>query len=111
MDILHEPVENGDIAVDRDVDIVERLLIAEILLKVLHRRQEQRLIAPEILRALLRLVTHVDQHLVLHCCTRCHWDHRRIRACTVTDQFGGGLALVGPGLAWGAIGQGLLDHV
>ena len=95
---------------DRDVYIIKRLVARKVLLKVFHRREKESFVAAEVLRALLRLVTHVDQHLVLHCCRRCHWDHR-IRACIVANQLGGSLALVGPGLVAGATGQRLLYHV
>jgi len=62
--VFHEPVENLDVAVDGDVDVVERLLVRQILLEVLHRRKQKRLVTAEVLSLFFRLVTHVNQHLV-----------------------------------------------
>ena len=70
MHILHQPVEDRDVAVHRDIDIIEGLLVGQVLLKVLHRREKQRLVATEVLCALFRLVTDVDQHLVLKACAK-----------------------------------------
>ena len=67
---LHQPVKDGDVTVDRDVYVVERLLIGQVLLEVLHAGQEQSLLTAEVLRLLLRLVTDVNQHLVLVQSTR-----------------------------------------
>lgn len=39
MDVLHQPVEDGDITVDTDVDVIKRLLITQVLLEVFHRRK------------------------------------------------------------------------
>ena len=60
MNVLHQPVEDGDVAVHGDVDIVEGLLVAQVLLKVLHCGQEERFVAPKVLRPLLGLVAHMD---------------------------------------------------
>ena len=70
--ILHQPVEYRDVAVDRDVDIIERLLLREVLLKVFHVVQEQILVALEILGLLFCLIAHVDQHSVGSSCLRRH---------------------------------------
>jgi len=36
LQVLHEPLEDLDVAVDGDVDVVQRLRVLQVLLKVLH---------------------------------------------------------------------------
>ena len=59
MHILHQPVKDRDVAVHRDVNVVESLLVRQVLLKVLHRGQKQVFVASEVLGSLLCLIAHV----------------------------------------------------
>lgn len=59
MNVTHKPIEDIDIAVNRDVDIVGALGVRQILFKVLHVGYQQQLIATEVLIHLLVLVTNV----------------------------------------------------
>ena len=65
MDVLHQPVEDGDIAVDGDVNVVERFLVTQVLLKVLHAVEQQCAVTAEVLRGLLAFIAHVNENLVL----------------------------------------------
>jgi len=63
--VPHQPVKNDDIAVNRNIDLVETLLLCQILVEVLHMLQEEVAVTLEILSYFLVLITHVDQHLIL----------------------------------------------
>lgn len=65
MHVLHQPVEDADVAVHRDVDVIESLLVAQVLFKVLHGRQQERFVTSEVLGALFGFITDMDQYLVL----------------------------------------------
>ena len=86
MDVFHEPIEDGDVTVDRDVDIVERLLVTQVLLKVLHRGQKERFVTSEVLGPLFCLVANMDQHLILR---RGGWNY--CRSC-IANKLGNCLA-------------------
>jgi len=64
VDELHQPVEDRYVAVHRDVDVVEGLLVTQVLLKVLHCREKKVLVASEVLSSLLGLIANVDENLI-----------------------------------------------
>ena len=63
MDEPHQPVEYVDVAVHRDVDVLQTLRVAEVFLEVLHVGDQQILVALEVLVHLLVLVADVDDYL------------------------------------------------
>jgi hypothetical protein len=63
--VPHQPVKNDNIAVNRNVDLIETLLLCQIFVKILHVLQQEIPIALEILSDLLVLIAHVNQNLVL----------------------------------------------
>ena len=64
VDVAHQPVEDVDVAVHRDVYVLQILVIREVLLEILHIRHKDRPVALEVLIPLLGLITHMDDDLI-----------------------------------------------
>ena len=64
VDVAHQPVEDVDVAVHRNVYVLEVLVVREVLLEVLHVRHEDGPVALEVLIPLLGLIAHMDDDLV-----------------------------------------------
>ena len=65
MHVFHEPVKDRNVTVDRNVNVIQRLLITEVLLEILHGLEQECLIASKVLCAFFGLITDMNQHLVL----------------------------------------------
>ena len=92
LDPGHEPLEDGDVAVDGDVELAEFSSVRFVLLEVAHVAQKLRLPTREMLLRSLVLVLHVDPHrLFLRLqSTRRPWHDRRTAntSCRCLDKFG-----------------------
>ena len=63
MNVAHQPIEDADIAVYRNVYVFQGLGIAQVLLKILHMGDQKGLIASEVLVEFLVFVANVDYDL------------------------------------------------
>ncbi len=64
MNVSHQPVENVDVTVDRDIDVLDVFVVREILLEVFHVRDKYGSVALEILIPLFPLVATMNNDLV-----------------------------------------------
>jgi hypothetical protein len=60
MDVSHEPIEDVDVAMDRDVDIIGGFRIREVLFEVFHIVNQQLFVTPKVLILLLVLITNMN---------------------------------------------------
>ena len=60
MNVSHQPVEDVDVAVHRDVNVVGALGVRQVLLEILHVRHQQLFVATEVFVHLLVFIAHVD---------------------------------------------------
>ena len=65
LEVLHQPLEDLDVAVHTDVYVVHARGLGQVLLEVLHVRHQQLLLASEVLVHLAVLVEHVNHYHLL----------------------------------------------
>lgn len=65
MDILHKPVKNIYIAMHTNVNVIERFVAIDKLVKVLHVLNDQVTLTSEVLSSLLCFITNMDDDKVL----------------------------------------------
>ena len=64
MNVAHQPVKDVDITMNANINIINILVVAEILFKILHVSNKNITITFEILVSLLVFIAHMNDDLV-----------------------------------------------
>ena len=64
MNVAHQPVKDVDVTMNANINIINILVVAEILFKILHVSNKNITITFEILVSLLVFIAHMNDDLV-----------------------------------------------
>ena len=64
MNVAHQPVKDVDITMNANINVINILVVAEILFKILHVSNKNITITFEILVSLLVFIAHMNDDLV-----------------------------------------------